>query len=89
MCCPPLHSPNVTIQVNPRPAEGFEYDRLTEAVRGFEKEGARANNETAAFQPFDNAMEFVDKEGQGVEWAWVRTHNVDAFRRVMQQSSHS
>lgn len=73
-------SSNVDTQVNPCPAGGFEYDRLTEAVKGFERAGMTAKKRGAVFRTFDSAMEFVDKGGHGVEWAWVRTRNMDAFR---------
>lgn len=68
------------MQVNPCPANGFEYDRLTEAIKSFELEGMKAYNGVTAFRRFDDAMKFVDKHGHGVEWAWVRTRNVGAFR---------
>lgn len=80
--------PNDPIQVNPRPADGFEYDRLTEVVKGFELEGIKSHQEGKPFRSFDSAMSFVDEGGLGVEWAWVRTCNVDAFRRANPAPSH-
>ena len=69
--------------------DGFEYDWLAEAVRGFERKGMEGSNRGTAYQRFDGTMQFVDKEGHGVEWAWVRTRNVRAFRSGTAESSHA
>lgn len=57
--------------------QGFEYDQLKEVVRSFEVDGTRQGK--ARFPSFKKAMQLVDRGGRGVEWAWVRTSNVDQF----------
>lgn len=68
--------------------DGFEYDWLAEAVKGFERKGMEASNRGTVFRRFDSAMQFVDREGHGVEWAWVRNPNVGAFKGALSPSSH-
>lgn len=74
-------SPNDHIQASPRPADGFEYDRLTEVAKGFESEEIKSNKGGTTFRSFDSTTAFVGEGGHGVEWGWVRTSNVGAFRR--------
>lgn len=57
--------------------QGFEYDQLKEIVKSFEVDGTRKGKST--FPSFTRNMQLVDRGGRGVEWAWVRTHNIDQY----------
>lgn len=63
--------------MRPTPLQGFAYDQLKEVVRSFEVDGTVKAR--SPFPSFDTAMQLVDRGGLGVEWAWVRTHNIDLF----------
>lgn len=65
------------IQVWPKPMEGFAYDQLKEVVKSFEVDGMRKGE--FPFPSFTTAMQLVDRGGRAVEWAWVRTRNIDRF----------
>lgn len=59
--------------------QGFAYDQLKEFVKKFEEEGRVKGKSN--FPSFDNAMQLVDRGGQGVEWAWVRKRNLDQYMK--------
>lgn len=69
--------PCLLFQVRPAPLQGFAYDQLKDICRGFEVDGTVKGK--SPFPSFDTAMRLVDRGGLGVEWAWVRTHNIDQF----------
>lgn len=69
--------PCLLFQVRPTPLQGFAYDQLKEVVRSFEVDGTVKAR--SPFLSFDTAMQLVDRSGLGVEWAWVRTCNIDKF----------
>ncbi|CAN0209118.1 unnamed protein product [Ectocarpus sp. 6 AP-2014] len=64
-------------QVRPAPLQGYAYDQLKDMCRSFEVDGTVKGK--SPFPSFDTAMQLVDRGGRGVEWAWVRTHNIDQF----------
>lgn len=58
--------------------QGFEYDQLKEVVKSFEVDGAQKGK--SPFPSFNKGMQLVDRGGRGVEWAWVRTRNINQYR---------
>lgn len=53
---------------------------LEALVRNLSMEGLKNSNDAGhRFLCFDTTMQLVDKAGQGEEWSWVRTKNVQAF----------
>lgn len=56
--------------------QGFDYETLREVIKSFEMDGMRGRS---PFPSFDAKMNLVDRGGQGAEWAWVRTINIDQF----------
>ncbi|CAM9744681.1 unnamed protein product [Sphacelaria rigidula] len=63
------------------PLDGFQYERLKEVINRFEIDGVKTKGDTP-FTSFEESMEFVDKHGEGVHWAWVRKKNVTRFRKT-------
>ncbi|CAM9334472.1 unnamed protein product [Ectocarpus sp. 12 AP-2014] len=61
----------------PIPLEGFDYDKLKEVIKSFEVD--RMQRDGSRYPSFDTTMKFVDRRGDGVEWAWVRNGNIDEF----------
>lgn len=57
--------------------QGFAYDQLKEVVKSSVVD--RTQKGKSPFPSFDEAMQLVDRGGRGVEWAWVRTRNVDQY----------
>lgn len=48
-------------------------------IKRFEFGGVKARKGDTSMISFEGDMEFVDRHGRGVEWAWVRTGNVRKF----------
>lgn len=63
----------------PTPREATEM--LETLVRDLSVKGLKKSSDDAGhrFLCFDTTMQLVDKAGQGEEWSWVRTKNVQAF----------
>ncbi|CAM9581938.1 unnamed protein product [Sphacelaria rigidula] len=66
-------------KINPLPVDGFVYEQLADTVRGFERARYKTKKGHPAFHSFSRKMQLVDRGGHGVEWAWVRCGNVEAF----------
>ncbi|CAB1109595.1 unnamed protein product [Ectocarpus sp. CCAP 1310/34] len=60
----------------PSPVQAFAYDALKEVIKRFEVANMR---DRSPFPSFDVKMRLVDRGGQGAEWSWVRTKNIDQF----------
>lgn len=65
--------------MNLLPADGFVYEQLRDAIKGFELAGYKTKKGDAVLHSFGTGMQLVDRGGCGVEWCWVRRENVDAF----------
>jgi len=54
---------------------------LEKFVRDLSVKALQTSNgaDRSPFLCFDTTMQLVDKAGQGQEWSWVRTRNVEAF----------